>query len=124
MAQQPSVLIVDDVEMNRQLLEKVFEERFDVVSVDSGEAALEAMRHIVPDVILLDVMMPGISGYDVCRHIRADEQLKSIKVFMVSARAMDDDQEQGIDAGADEYITKPFNAFELRDRLLVMLDAN
>lgn len=121
---QIKVMVVDDVDINRELLERVFEGVSDLVSLNSGEAALEVIDSFMPDVILLDVMMPGISGYDVCRHIRSNENLKAMKVIMLSARAMREDHEKGLESGADEYISKPFNAFELRDRILRMFNIN
>ena len=121
---QIRVMIVDDVEINRELLERVFEGVSEVVSLNTGEAALALMDSFMPDVILLDVMMPGISGYDVCRHIRANDHLKAMKVIMLSARAMHEDHEKGMESGADEYISKPFNAFALRDRILRMFGVN
>lgn len=75
------------------------------------------MLSSLPDIILLDVMMSGVSGYEICKRLKGDKITKGIPVVMLSARAQKDDIKKGFQSGADEYITKPFDVFQLIDRL-------
>jgi two-component system cell cycle response regulator len=104
------VLVVDDRYDNVRLLAyELMDHGFDVVTAFSGAQALEAARLARPDVILLDIMMPGMDGVEVCRRLKSDLDLRPIPVIMVSAREMDQDVIRGLDAGAHDYVTKPFN---------------
>lgn len=106
----PKVLVVDDRYDNVKLLAyELIDHGFQVVTAFSGEQALEAASSARPDVILLDIMMPGMDGVEVCRHLKNDPDLRPIPVIMVSAREMDQDVIRGLDAGAHDYVTKPFN---------------
>lgn len=108
------MLIVDDEHMNREILETVFEDSFELRLVDSGEAALEMLSEFKPDIVLLDVMMGGIDGYEVCRRIKNNSEYVSAIVVLISARAHDEDKKTGFDAGANYYVTKPFTLDEVR----------
>jgi two-component system, cell cycle response regulator len=104
------VLVVDDRYDNVKLLAyELMDHGFEVVTAFSGAQALEAARTASPDVILLDIMMPGMDGVEVCRHLKNSVNLRSIPVIMVSARELDQDVIRGLDAGAHDYVTKPFN---------------
>jgi two-component system, cell cycle response regulator len=104
------VLVVDDRYDNVRLLAyELMDHGFEVVTAFSGAQALDAARSARPDVILLDIMMPGMDGVEVCRHLKNDLDLRPIPVIMVSAREMDQDVIRGLDAGAHDYVTKPFN---------------
>jgi CheY-like chemotaxis protein len=103
------VLIVDDDAMNIDILRDDLEEKYQVASAESGEEALEVIEAFRPDVILLDIMMTGIDGYEVCRRIRADPSNDGIRIILISGRAMDTERQKGFDVGADDYITKPFD---------------
>jgi two-component system, cell cycle response regulator len=104
------VLVVDDRYDNVRLLAyELMDHGFEVVTAFSGAQALDAARTARPDVILLDIMMPGMDGVEVCRHLKSDLDLRPIPVIMVSAREMDQDVIRGLDAGAHDYVTKPFN---------------
>ena len=106
----PKVLVVDDVPDNVKLLAyELSDHGYEVVTAHDGPKALRLARETLPDVILLDVMMPGMDGIEVCRRLKADPLLRTIPVVMVSAREREDDVVQGFDAGAQDYITKPFN---------------
>jgi len=108
------VLIVDDEIVNVMLLEELLDGECDALAVaGTGEAALDLIASFRPDLVLLDVMLPGIDGHEVCRRLRADPDLEGLKVVMVSARAMPEDRAAGLAAGADDYRTKPldFDAF-------------
>ena len=109
------ILIVDDNELNLAILEELLSDNYETVSAESGEQAISVAPVFKPDLVLLDVMMPGIDGYETCRWIRAHPELNAIKVIMVSAKASPVDIERGLEAGADEYITKPFDVDALSE---------
>jgi len=111
------ILIVEDNEVNLDIFGEIFEDDFDVKMVTDGKQALDVVHDYKPNLILLDVMMPNMDGYEVCKHIREDEELKDIKVIMVSARAMESERQKGMEVGADDYITKPFDEDELLDKV-------
>jgi two-component system cell cycle response regulator len=118
------ILVVDDNAANRALLQaKLTAEYYTVSAVASGQEALDSARHSPPDVILLDVMMPGLSGYDVCRTLKADGQLSHIPIVMVTALDTPAEMVQGLECGADEFLTKPLDDLALfaRVRSLVRL---
>ena len=116
----PRVLVVDDDPQVVRLLRVNLElEGYEVVSAGDGNAALEAVAAQKPDLVVCDVMMPGMDGVEVVRRLRADNQ--TVPVVMLSAKAMRSDMRAGLDAGANEYVTKPFDPAELIevvDRLL------
>ena len=104
------ILIVDDELSGRLTLESILEgQGYQLEMAENGLEALEKARSILPDVILLDVMMPGMDGFDVCRQIRSDPLLAEIPILMLTA--LDDRKSllSGLDAGADDYITKPYD---------------
>lgn len=118
------ILVVDDVLPNVKLLEaKLTSEYFDVVCATSGEEALGIMEQSVPDLVLLDVMMPGLDGFEVCRRIKANPKTAHIPVVMVTALDHPTDRVTGIEAGADDFLTKPVQDVALfaRVRSLVRL---
>ncbi len=112
------VLIVDDDSMNIDILKDDLEEEYIVDSAESGEDALELIPKFMPDVVLLDIMMSGIDGYEVCRRIRADTLYDSIKIILISGRAMDDERQKGFEVGADDYVTKPFDVDDVEAKIL------
>lgn len=114
-----TILIVDDEPAGRHTLESILEgQGYQLEMAGNGSEALAKASQISPDVILLDVMMPGMDGFEVCRRIRNDPALAEIPIIMLTA--LDDRQSllDGLDSGADDYITKPYDRFELRARLL------
>lgn len=114
-----TILIVDDDPFGRDTLESILEsEGYTLVMAENGYQGIEKAKAIQPDVILLDVMMPGINGFEVCRCIRNEKQLAEIPILFLTA--LDDRQSRlnGLGAGADEFISKPFDRYELRARLL------
>lgn len=118
------ILVVDDNAANRALLHATLTaEYYTVACVAGGEEALEAASRNPPDVILLDVMMPGLSGYEVCRRLKADRRLSPIPVVMVTALDSPREMVQGLECGADEFLTKPLDDLALfaRVRSLVRL---
>jgi DNA-binding response OmpR family regulator len=116
------VLIADDDADIRDLVAfKLEQADLEVIAVGDGVAALEAARAERPTVVVLDVSMPGMSGLDVCRMLRADPQTQDMLVIMLTARVQERDVEGGFSAGADDYVTKPFSPRELVSRVQAML---
>src|SRR5829696_5672479 len=112
-----TVLVVDDLPQNLRLLDAVLTPRgFTVLQAASGEEALELLRTQSPDVVLLDVMMPGLDGYETCRRIRQEPATSFIPVVMVTASGTAE-KVRGTEAGADDFITKPFDSAELLARV-------
>jgi putative two-component system response regulator len=112
------VLVVDDVEANRALLNTLLtREGYRVELAADGNAALESVRRHPPDIVLLDVMMPRPDGFDVCRALKQDPATRLVPIVLVTALHNLEDRIRGIDAGADDFISKPFHAHELRARV-------
>ena len=116
------ILVADDDVDIRELVEfKLSTLGHDVVAVADGAAAIEACQASRPDLAVLDVMMPGVSGLDAIRAIRADPALADLPVILLTARAQESDVDTGFDSGADDYITKPFSPRELAARVEALL---
>lgn len=112
-----TILVVDDLAQNLKLMHAVLEPRgFIVLSAESGEEALRILQRQVPDVVLLDVLMPGMDGYETCRRIRADDATSFLPVVMVTASGSQQ-KVLATEAGADDFITKPFDQAELLARV-------
>ncbi len=121
MQRQSRILLVDDNPTNLAILEEMLGDEYRWEAATSGEEALEIAPDFQPDLILLDVMMPGINGYETCRRIRANPALRNVKIVMVSAKALVSERLEGYDAGADDYLTKPFDEKELLAKVRVYL---
>ena len=121
MAKLHRILLVDDHPTNLAVLEELLGETYPLTIATSGEAALARAAEVAPALILLDVMMPGIDGYETCRRLRALPTLHPPKIIMVSAKAMVAERLRGYDAGADDYVTKPFDPQELLAKVRVYL---
>ncbi len=113
MSEKDRVLIVDDKPNNRALMKEILIDDFQVKTAETGEEALRIAPGFLPGVILLDIIMPGIDGYQTCRRLREIPELRGTKIIMVSAKATTSERLQGYDVGADDYLVKPFNADEL-----------
>jgi two-component system alkaline phosphatase synthesis response regulator PhoP len=117
-----SILVVEDEEDIRELLKYNLEkEGYQVFGAATGEAALQAVRHRLPDLILLDLMLPGLDGLEVCRRIRAEAQTRHLPIIMLTAKGEEADIVTGLELGADDYITKPFSPRVLLARLRAAL---
>ncbi len=113
MKSQQTILLVDDNPANLFVLEEILSQTYQTVTAASGEEALACAIESLPALILLDIMMPGIDGYETCRQLRTVSGLQHTKIVMVSAKAMVSERLEGYNAGADDYITKPFEEEEL-----------
>ena len=111
------VLAEDEPQIARLIEFKLNKEGYSVIWKENGEEALKAIKEHKPDLILLDIMMPVMGGYEVLRRLKEDENLKSVPVIMLTARAQEKDVVKGIDMGAEDYITKPFHPAELLARV-------
>jgi DNA-binding response OmpR family regulator len=116
------VLIADDEANIVISLEFLMKREGHAVSIArDGPSALAAIRRERPDLVLLDVMMPGLSGFEVCQAVRGDETLAAVKILMLSAKGRDTDIAKGQALGADAYMTKPFSTRELAEKVREML---
>ena len=111
------VLLVDDEYFNYEMLTLALGERFEVCYVGSGQEALAKTVESQPDVLLLDVCMPGIDGYDTCRLIKNTPETKNIPVIMVTGLESQSEKDEAYRAGCDDYITKPFDMSELKEKI-------
>jgi DNA-binding response OmpR family regulator len=111
----------DDVDIRDLVAFKLEQAGYDVTAVDDGLTALTAARLGSPDLVLLDVMMPGLSGIDVCRELRGDPLTAKLPIILLTARAQEGDVEVGFGAGADDYVVKPFSPRELLTRVEAVL---
>lgn len=117
------VLIVDDapnIVLSLEFLMK--KEGYEVRSVSNGVEAMTAIAEKIPDLILLDVMMPQKDGYEVCQELRAKPAWKDIKILMLTAKGRDVEREKGLALGANDYVTKPFSTQELVEKVKNLLD--
>ena len=113
-----NVLLIEDNELNRDMLKRRLERKEFIVScaVD-GQNALDMARNEIPDIILLDLSLPVIDGWDVARQLKADSNTKDIPIIALTAHAMKGDREKALDAGCDDYDTKPVNLEGLLDKI-------
>ncbi|HBC85922.1 MAG TPA: hypothetical protein DCZ94_03100 [Lentisphaeria bacterium] len=115
------ILIVDDDQMNILILEEILGKQFEIKSVCGGQAALDSAVVFRPDIILLDIMMPGKDGYEICGKFKQMRELAFTKIILLSAKSMLNDRLKGYQAGADDFITKPFDSEELLAKVRVFI---
>ncbi|MGE3536680.1 MAG: response regulator [Candidatus Tectimicrobiota bacterium] len=121
MQQQSRILLVDDSRTNLAILQEILGDHYTLQTAKCGEDALALAPDFQPDLVLLDIMMPGIGGYETCRRLRLHPTLRHTRIILVSARAMISERLEGYEAGADDYITKPFDDEELLAKIRVYL---
>lgn len=117
-----TILVAEDQEHIRSLISyKLKNSGYTVVTVEDGVAALNKAQEVAPDLILLDVMMPLMTGFEVLARLKQDEKLKFIPVLLVTAQSQEEEVIKGLELGADDYITKPFSPNELVARVKTVL---
>jgi len=122
MAQNKNILVVEDDPDIKELISfNLSNQGHQVFEANNGELGIEKAREKIPDLILLDLMLPGIHGLDVCRIIKADQETKDIPIIMVTAMGQEEDIVKGLETGADDYITKPFSIKVLLARVSAVL---
>lgn len=107
------ILAADDEEINRDIIEEILEDDYEIKCVEDGEQCLKSISERKPDLLLLDVGMPGLDGIEVCKRLRASDETSSIPVFLLSGYAAKENITTGLEAGANKYISKPFAPVEL-----------
>lgn len=116
------ILIADDNQQNVELIEAYLSDLdCDIATAEDGEQTLERVRQSRPDLILLDIMMPKISGFEVCRKLKSDEATKNIQILMVTALNQVGDIERAVQVGTDDFLIKPVNKIELVTRVKSLL---
>ncbi len=121
-AKKPVVLVVEDNEDNRELVIKVLSHRgFEVVGVENGREALNRLEEVAPDVILMDINLPGMDGYEVTSRIRATTKFAAVPIIALTAHAMRGDEAKSLAAGCDAYIPKPINVRSLADQITAVI---
>ncbi len=121
----PKVLIVDDEPHIRMLLEQTLEDLedsgVDLLIAEDGEKALEIIKADKPDLVFLDVMMPKVNGFDVCRTVKNELNMRDVYIIMLTAKGQEFDKKKGLEVGADIYMTKPFNPDEIHAKTVEVL---
>ncbi|MCP1336229.1 phosphate regulon transcriptional regulator PhoB [Futiania mangrovi] len=119
---KPLILIAEDEDALRTLLRYNLEKAdFEVIEADDGDQALLLVDERAPDLVLLDWMMPTVSGLEICRRLRARSETRNLPIIMITARGEETDRIRGLDTGADDYLTKPFSISELLARIRAVL---
>ena len=121
-AHQPAVLIVEDEPAQREILAYNLEaEGFRVVQAEDGDEALVLIAEEEPDILVLDWMLPGVSGIEICRRVKGKSETRAIPIIMLSARTEEFDRVRGLETGADDYVVKPYSVAELMARVRTQL---
>lgn len=121
MSHQYKILAVDDDHANISIVSEILCDDYNLKTALTGEEALEVIQEFVPDLVLLDIMMPGIDGYEVCKRMRRNPKLSNTKILFLSAKELLEDRLFGYGVGGDDYITKPFDEEELLAKIKVFL---
>ncbi|HEX5033615.1 MAG TPA: response regulator, partial [bacterium] len=117
------VLVVDDDPQIRKILTRMLEpSTYEIRSVDDGFAAIQSVREWEPDLVILDIMMPGMSGIEVCRQIRAEQAGANLQILMLSAKDSQADRLRALEYGANDYVTKPFHIASLGRKIQYMFE--
>lgn len=122
MSEKPNVLLVEDEPAQREVLAYNLEAKgYEVAKVDNGDEALVMVDELQPDVIILDWMLPGVSGIEICRQLKSRPETRKIPVIMLTARSEEVDRVRGLETGADDYVIKPYSVMELMARVRTQL---
>ncbi|HEX3655348.1 MAG TPA: response regulator [Pirellulales bacterium] len=113
MSAGPCVLVVDDNAINLEICQEILEQEFTVFTASNAREAIQRAQQHQPQIVLLDVMLPGVDGLEICRRLRQLPEMRLARIIMVSAKAMLSERTAGMDAGADAYLTKPFDYDDL-----------
>lgn len=120
-AAKPKILVIDDEEALVKSIQRTLQKEYDLFAAYSGAQGLQLARQVQPDLIILDIIMPGMDGYETCRHLRQDPALQSVPILFLSALSTVESKLTGFDIGADDYLTKPFDIRELLSRVRAIL---
>ena len=107
------LVVEDEIDIKNLIVYALENKGYDLTSTDDGEKAIKLVKENKPNIIILDWMLPSVSGLEVCRTIRRDEAIQHIPIIMLTAKITENDKIMGLDSGADDYITKPFSTNEL-----------
>ncbi len=116
-----TILVVEDDRVTRRIIEEILGEDYRLFFAEEGQAALELARNHEPELVVLDLMLPGMDGFEICRQMRQQPGLDQTIVIILTALTDKDSQKTGIQAGADDYLTKPFNPVDLRTKVGLMV---
>lgn len=116
-----TIIIADDEPHILELMRLILSKDYNIILVENGMDAISAVQKKKPDLILLDVMMPGLNGYEVCEILKNDRRIGDITIAMLSAKGLERDILQGLELGADYYITKPFDPIQLEKKIAEIL---
>lgn len=123
MSEAQKILVVDDDPYILMSLEFLMKKNgYDVIVARNGTEALDLLEKRVPNLVLLDIMMPDVDGYAICKHIKSNKKLKEAKVVFMSAKSKEADIQKGLDLGASLYITKPFSTRELMKQINALMN--
>jgi DNA-binding response OmpR family regulator len=117
----PVLLIIEDHPDLRQFIKNEFEQSFNVIEASDGTAGFDSAINLIPDIIISDIMMPGLNGIELCNRLKTDEKTSHIPIILLTARAASEQVVEGLETGADDYIPKPFSISILRARVLNLL---
>lgn len=123
MTKKPIILAIEDVDLNLDLLVQLLEDRYEVVGATDGEMGLRMAEEIGPDLILMDLALPGIDGWEATRRLRATARFCEVPIIALSSHAFEGDRERALAAGCDDYIAKPIDEGELFDKIAHHLGA-
>lgn len=115
------ILIADDETVNQMIVEEMLEDSYETAAVNDGIECLESINIRMPDMLLLDISMPRMDGFEVCRKLRTNEATKALPIIMLSGHAHNEYIQQGFEAGANKYITKPFSMNELKEAIAELI---
>ena len=116
------VLVVEDVDMNRELMVQLLEDRYEVIAAVNGQEGVEAAERERPELILMDLSLPVMNGWEATRRLKANPDLRSIPVIALTAHAMKGDRETALAAGCDDYLVKPIDEDELMEKMAKFLE--